>query len=396
MLDVRTVMVLLIMATSVAALGLLLVRRYYLPVPGVGQWAFGSALVAVAQTLSLARDHLPPLLGIVLSNGLTVLALVVMLAGFQRFTATRVTVLGPGLLVTAGVIALLAWFTFVIPTVGGRAVTMAATLGVFNGVIAWMLWPDAEAAEPARRACAAIYFVSMLFYARCAWVWFDQGPAGLFSGGDLVAVVFAFAFVKVLCNSFLQLILVSERLNAELRRQADHDPLTGALNRRAFFLVAEKALAQAARTGQPLALLMTDLDHFKRANDSQGHAFGDSLLCDFVGLARRTLRAQDSFCRHGGEEFVILLPGTTPDQALVVAERLRQAYAGLPAARTVRGTVSVGLAAYHPGDAFDTLLCRADRALYQAKADGRDRTVIDDIPGWHEVALPATPGQAPA
>ncbi|MFD2233556.1 GGDEF domain-containing protein [Phaeospirillum tilakii] len=393
MLDIRTVMVLLILATAIAACGLALVRHYYLRVPGVGHWVIGNALVALAQGLALARDVLPALVSIVLGHGLTIVAVVVMLAGFQRFTETRMTVLTPGLVVAGGVTLLLAWFTFVVPAPSGRAVTIAATLAGFNLLVGLVLWPGRGAAEPARRVCAVVYFLSVLFFLRCAWVWFDQPPVGPFQGGNLVALVYLFAFVKTLLNSFLQLILVSERLNAELRRQAECDPLTGALNRRAFTLVAAKAMALAERTGQPLTLLMLDLDHFKRANDSRGHAFGDALLCDFVRLAGETLRAQDAFCRHGGEEFLALLPDTDAAQALAVAERLRRAYAALAPARAVAGTVSIGLAGLRPGDDLDGLIRRADQALYQAKTAGRDRTVIAAAGGRAGLGL-AMPARA--
>lgn len=392
MLDLRTVMVLLILTTALSALGLLLVRRTYLPVPGVGSWALGNGLMALAQTLSVAREHLPALFGIVLSNGLTLVAMVVLLAGFQRFTATRVTVLGPGLAVAAGVTALLAWFTFVVPAIGVRAVTITASLAGFNGVIGWLVWPDGGRIAPAQRICAGLYYGGMLFYLYCTWVWFEHPPNGLFGGGDLVAIAFLFAFVKILANGFLQLILVSERLNAEVQRQADDDPLTGALNRRAFARAANRALAQAARTGRPLTLLMFDLDHFKRANDCMGHAFGDSLLCAFIELARQTLRGADLLCRHGGEEFVALLPETDPVQAQAVAERLRRAYATLPAAREVGGTVSIGCAALRPGEDLESLLRRADRALYFAKEAGRNRVICADPTPDEEIAFPAPAG----
>lgn len=186
---------------------------------------------------------------------------------------------------------------------------------------------------------------------------------------------------------FKDAMIANDRLQEELNHHATHDPLTGALNRRAFALLAEKQVAQAARTGRPLAVLMMDLDHFKRINDTLGHSGGDATLCRFVAVAGDVLRAEDVLCRFGGEEFVALLPHAEAAQAVAAAERLRLAFAATGA---TGATVSIGVASLRPGEDLEDLLRRADAALYDAKRAGRDRTHLsEEVAAAPAAAAPA-------
>jgi diguanylate cyclase (GGDEF)-like protein len=162
--------------------------------------------------------------------------------------------------------------------------------------------------------------------------------------------------------------------NADLvtraRHAADHDHLTGACSRRAFFGLATREQARALRRVSPLSLLLFDVDHFKRINDTHGHATGDRVLVDIVQRTGAVIRSIDTVARVGGEEFAVLLPDTGADTALLVAERLRHE---LDRALDPAGyTVSIGAATLRPGETIDAMLKRADAALYAAKAAGRN------------------------
>src|SRR5690606_12855402 len=155
------------------------------------------------------------------------------------------------------------------------------------------------------------------------------------------------------------------------------DPLTGIANRPGIERNAERALDDAIRSGTPLSLLMLDLDHFKAINDGYGHAAGDKVLRAATQAWQAQLRARDALGRVGGEEFVVVCPDTGLEQALLVANRLREATAALrfddidPALRL---GVSIGAAqSRRQGDSCDALFDRADAALYRAKQQGRDR-----------------------
>jgi len=153
------------------------------------------------------------------------------------------------------------------------------------------------------------------------------------------------------------------------------DPLTGLLDRRGFMGEADRRLQLAERRGESVALLYVDLDRFKQINDGFGHAVGDAALHAFAQVAQMGVRDEDVVARIGGEEFVILLADTSLDDARLVAERIRTqiravAVNGLPADFAV--TVSVGIAGSNGGEALDAFMARADAALYEAKAAGRD------------------------
>jgi diguanylate cyclase (GGDEF)-like protein/PAS domain S-box-containing protein len=177
---------------------------------------------------------------------------------------------------------------------------------------------------------------------------------------------------------------ISERqeLARQLRLLASTDSLTGAHNRRHFLHLLEQELARYQRYREPAALLMLDLDHFKQVNDQYGHAAGDSVLKAFTARAQQMLRRSDHLGRLGGEEFAILLPDTEASGAYELAERLRQVMADFPVAcaeGSIHFSVSTGIAHFHHDDlSADTLLARADHALYRAKHGGRNRVEQDD------------------
>lgn len=173
-------------------------------------------------------------------------------------------------------------------------------------------------------------------------------------------------------------------LEREMRRLATTDPLTGLVNRRFFFNQVTRELERFRRYAKSAALLMLDLDSFKRINDTRGHAAGDAVLQHFAIVARQSLRRVDVVGRLGGEEFAALLPGTDAAGAVQLAERLRQAVAERPAdieAGSLAYTVSVGVTWFAPSDSnADAILARADRALYRAKDHGRNRVEMEPPP----------------
>lgn len=178
------------------------------------------------------------------------------------------------------------------------------------------------------------------------------------------------------------LALLQSRESRRLRLLALTDPLTGLANRRGLRRLAEDAFASAQADGRPVSVVLLDLDHFKRVNDQHGHATGDVVLVEATRALADALRPQDRIGRTGGEEFVVILPGTRREDAEVIAERLRVAVAALDVGRVVPGlavSTSAGVATSRPADdRFDDLLGRADAALYRAKSTGRDRVVTAD------------------
>jgi diguanylate cyclase (GGDEF)-like protein len=175
-------------------------------------------------------------------------------------------------------------------------------------------------------------------------------------------------------------IVVRQRLEAELRHLAQTDDLTGLHNRRWFLELSKQALRYTRRMRTPLALCMVDLDHFKRINDTKGHAAGDTVLTLVAQLCRKELRETDIIGRFGGEEFVITLPNANADNAVVIAERIRASFENFRPPgdlADLRLTVTVGIAEVDLSEStLEPALLRADNALYAGKREGRNRVVV--------------------
>ena len=166
----------------------------------------------------------------------------------------------------------------------------------------------------------------------------------------------------------------------ELQRLANTDPLSGALNRRAFQAVSETELHNSRQRNHPTSLILFDIDHFKSINDMHGHQTGDQVICAFTELLRSSLRSNDILGRWGGEEFIVLLPSASLDQACHVGERIRRA---VEEWRFEHGmgpglklTTSAGVTHAHENETLDGFFRRADLALYAAKANGRNRIFL--------------------
>jgi diguanylate cyclase (GGDEF)-like protein len=201
---------------------------------------------------------------------------------------------------------------------------------------------------------------------------------GWMNNNGYQTLAFVGLYLLMLTNGFGFLLLSREKQDAELMRLAVIDPLTDAPNRRGFFNALTPWMSLARRPGQTTALIMLDLDHFKRVNDTYGHPVGDLVLKMVVEIGQKQLRDSDLIGRIGGEEFAVLLPRTALPEALIVAERMRLAMMAMPI-KTERAmiymTASFGVTTIAPEDSMVTLFKRADAALYAAKNLGRNRVM---------------------
>jgi diguanylate cyclase (GGDEF)-like protein/PAS domain S-box-containing protein len=177
---------------------------------------------------------------------------------------------------------------------------------------------------------------------------------------------------------------ITERTNLhdEIKRLAEIDPLTGALNRRSFLSRAHNECARSSRMLSPLTVMLLDLDNFKKINDTYGHAAGDEVLKSAVAIFAKTLRSIDIFARYGGEEFAILLPGTSESGAAVAAEKIRRSIESetvIFAGHEIRFTTSIGIVGCiaSPRTTIDGLMRLADKAMYRAKESGKNRVEIE-------------------
>lgn len=203
------------------------------------------------------------------------------------------------------------------------------------------------------------------------WLYFS-----LILGRCLLLSVTATAMRTRLTDSRRKLAAMLE----QVRQLASHDELTGTLNRRSLMAALERERLRAERSGAPFSVAMIDLDHFKRVNDTYGHAAGDEVLRTLATTVGDTMRVTDIFGRYGGEEFVLILVGSAAASALRAVERIRAAVAAIDwtaVAPDLSITLSAGIASHCKSETVEQMLHRADRALYQAKDAGRNTVVAD-------------------
>jgi len=198
-----------------------------------------------------------------------------------------------------------------------------------------------------------------------------------------ISVLSLEAFLMTIATAFILLAMSKERTELRHKTAAMIDPLTGLLNRRAFLADAEALLQQQIARDRPIAVLLVDLDHFKSINDRFGHAVGDKVLQIFANTARASLRQTDLVGRLGGEEFTVLLADASMDNAYLVADRLRKAFAAAAAVadgEPLYATASFGVSVIvDPRQDLTKLITLADQALYLAKARGRNRVEVAPI-----------------
>jgi diguanylate cyclase (GGDEF)-like protein len=321
------------------------------------------------------------MLSIDVANLLFLGAPALMHAGFERHLGRPAPCRALAALVAASTVAL-GIFHYGVDAMAVRVALSSLFHGVVCVAMAWGLRPWAQpgrARYPIRFAfgaaltLAAAHAVRAVLYAS-----HHDAQVTLFDASPVNLVCFALGTLALPGLTLGAVMMANAGLIGQARYAAEHDHLTGAWSRRAFFGHAERAHADAVRTGGPLSLLIVDVDHFKAINDTHGHAVGDRVLADLVTRTGAVLRG-GACARLGGEEFAVLLPDTDANAAVHPADELRRtleqaAVAGSGGA-AVRYTVSVGVASLEDGESLESLLQRADAALYAAKRGGRNRVV---------------------
>lgn len=264
--------------------------------------------------------------------------------------------------------------------IGLRALAASLILGVFYLAGAAALARDWRTASPLQRFLAVAGAVlALVVGARGVLVLAAPSGWGWMSNDMLRQLHGAALYLLMVLGAFGWLLLGRERLQGELARLEVVDPVTDLPNRRGFFQALAPWMALARRPGQPTAVVLFDLDGFKRINDSYGHPAGDAVLAALADACKRQLRDSDLLGRLVGVEFAILLPRTGAQEALMVAERMRAAVEAqhVKTERAlVKLTASFGVTIIRPEDSNVTLMARADAALRAAKAGGRNRVEL--------------------
>ena len=380
-LDVRTLVLIYVGVNIGLAAVLLYLWRVQRNYPPAKDWALGSLLFAIGLFLFALRTQVPTVISESLSNLFLLPGLLIFNYGVVKATG-RKPPLRMGLAFGIVAIGLVIWLTIGSWNSPAALVSHNLVFVIAHGYTAYAcLRAETTKGNHTFRILALLFAALAL---ACIWR----------VAGGIFGLTFSFApttprlfwiSTSLLAMPMIVVLLTlhtSQRLQEEIHAQARRDALTGAFNRRAFSEFAEREWSRSVRHHHPLAVLSVDIDHFKALNDQHGHQTGDLALVQVSKVAEAALRADDIWCRHGGEEFVALLPDSTLGQAMSVAERLRAAVenAAIDSPKgKLKVTVSVGVAEYTAAQKrFSEVLAVSDRALYQAKAAGRNRVVAGD------------------
>jgi diguanylate cyclase (GGDEF)-like protein len=375
-LDVPTLLVVTVFIATMAG-GLMLVtwlqNRSEAALLG---WGAAYLCGAVGAALFGARGQVPDFWSINIANAFMIAAAGLAWAGVRMFDR-RPVALWYGLVGSAVWLAAFGVGEFY-QSLPARAVLGSTISATYAGLAAWELWRGRRDGLLARRLATCMFaFQCMVFVSRIPMTLL----AGIPPGGVMHLTWLPYGIFEALLytfsSAFLLLTMTKERAEAQHKRAAVIDPLTGVPNRRGFMDRAEGVLARCREEGQPVSVLLFDLDHFKQINDTYGHQAGDDVLVEFCRAAQKRIGPDDVFARLGGEEFVCMLPGMKLQLACHVAERIRRDFDAerwIVGVSALHATVSIGVSnSVDAGGELAALLGAADKALYQAKAKGRNR-----------------------
>lgn len=348
--------------------------------PHLLAWAAAHTAAAL-QWLCMLADQVLPGTGDVfwlVANALAITVLSCLLIGFRlrsNLAVGRLLLAGSGLLALAAVV----WLSAVFPQPALSATVVPLHASILLALCCHAVLSRGHPVLPAEwgSVVVLVLFALIQLGAGAAYSASLVAVGGLEARAGLHFLTLPAAYAGV---GIFSILLIATDLAEQMKRLAITDPLTGVLNRRGFLDAALRAVSHARRSGSPLALVMADLDEFKRLNDSYGHATGDRALRMFAGHLETALRRSDLVGRIGGEEFAVLLHGTDEDSARFVAERLCHSLerASVEAVHgPIRITSSFGVAVLTEADGdVEDLMERADRALYTAKETGRNRVCV--------------------
>jgi diguanylate cyclase (GGDEF)-like protein len=383
-LDIHTILVMFALLAFIQTGLLTLAGLHAGPISsGIRQWALASFCISLG--LLPAYFFRVPVPGyewaVVLGSVLIAAGIGLQYTGIRTFKGQSRRWDLAVMLVLVALLQNLLW-SVLQPDVGARSIANSLLFGAGCAVCARALLIRIEA--PLR---TAYWFTGAAFTLLAASLWLRAIVIGLappdtynlYTNTPLNAASFFISSVVQLCVTFGFVLMVNYRLMTDIQKIASRDMLTGAFTRRRLEEEALRLLARCMRTGDVLAIMMIDVDHFKSVNDRYGHPVGDTVLRHLAAIAQHAIRTDDYFARYGGEEFCILLLSTTEQEALVLAERLREAYAALTLEvgfETLKSTISIGVAdSIHAGLDWIALISAADQALYRAKQAGRNRVV---------------------
>jgi diguanylate cyclase (GGDEF)-like protein len=361
-------------------------KRSYPNLRGINTIAI-SFLLGVPATLLLAsRGSIPYFVSVTIANCFVFGSFIFLYRGILRFIGSRRTAFIP-IFVSCISLAVLFYYSQIQENIVPRIVAISLTIGLVRGLIALELFRKSPTSTSPK--AMRVFAATMSFFAavtvNCGVMTILHGtPSNLLQSNAVGTATLVLGMVSLFVTGLFILVLSSSELIAASRDESQKDSLSGAFNRRGIEVKLAAELKRVQSSKGKLSVALIDVDYFKSINDIQGHAAGDAALRDVAETIATHLRGRDYLGRYGGDEFLLILPQTPVNIAVGVTERLCHAVSNL----SVKGgsmplTLSIGLTEAVLEDNAVTLIARADKALYQAKSDGRNcrRVVTADADG---------------
>ena len=401
MLDSRTLLACDFILATAFSIVFFAMKRTYPALRGIKTIAISFLLGIPGSCLLASWGVMPRVVTITFAYWFVFASFIFLYRGILRFIGSRRTIVLP-VIISCISAALLFYYSQIEQNVSVRILAISLTIASVRGLIALELLrksPTFNSATTMRlfAACMAFFAAATV---ECGVSTVISGPpkTGL-EVSSFSAMLLFLSLISVCVTGLFVLVLSSGELIARSRDESLKDSLSGAFNRRGIEVKLETELKHVQRNRNRLSVALIDVDYFKSINDIQGHAAGDAALRDVAEAISSHLRGRDYLGRYGGDEFLLILPGTPCSIALAVAERLNRAVTDLHLTTgTAPLTLSIGITEAVPHDDAISVLARADKALYQAKSDGRNcRRVFTDADDAEKqpalrpaVLLPAT------
>lgn len=373
---------------------------------GISEIGFGYLALGFGFTLLGLRDLIADFLSVVVANLLILIALMLTHEGTCRFRQVVTPFCHKAIrymdaLVLSIFLLLFSFFTYFEPNINLRIMVVCVFFAAYSLLICHsLLTPSPFKFQFINKALAIIYVAFAILNGLRFMVTFYQEPLLNFMDASHVHGLSLLAFqIIVLCHSFSMVWMASTILEEQLIHQAQIDPLTKVYNRRALDEMAQVECSRARRNRHAIAVVLCDIDYFKRFNDTYGHQVGDLVLFEFASLLKHNTRDHDIVARYGGEEFLILLPETSRQQACQLAEKLRvkttERLMPVSTTASISITASFGVSGDTSGELdWEKLVSLADQALYQAKDQGRNTVVCHEIGSSLEAISNPASGQS--
>ncbi|NOH72369.1 GGDEF domain-containing protein [Vibrio pectenicida] len=380
-LDIATLSIICVLLSVCYCIGLFLIQRLQPSVRGINTIATSLLLLSVSFFFLSFGNNISLWLSKILANSLMAFSYILLLLGICQFRSFSVKFSNVGFYSFPILVIGLTYFTFFMPSTNARVILMSVYISsmCFVAVIANHKGKSTDISTSTLLLSVGLAIQASYNFFRFGWTIFDGVINDFMRAGTVHQLAFVSTLLMIILIFFSVTWMLTGRLVATLHDSAIKDELTQLYNRRALEELLPTEVARAHRHDQPLSIVLLDIDHFKQVNDTYGHQVGDEVLRITGRVLKLHTRRDDLSFRYGGEEFMVLLPNTDVEKALIVAEKLREEIeeARMLPSKKDRCTASFGVTQLHDEE-WQSAVERADIALYNAKTNGRNQVIAGE------------------